>query len=83
VGATVFPRSPAPTPTVAMQAMQPTPRGGLTAKLAVSEKKWGTELNLGVPVHHGLARNVKSYDIVVTTHDGLQQAVGSWEARRR
>jgi hypothetical protein len=41
VGATVFPQSSAPTQTVAMQAMQPTPRGGLTAELAVTEKKWG------------------------------------------
>ena len=79
VGATVFPRSPAPTPTVAMQAMQPTPRGGLTAKLAVSEKKWGTELNWACQYTMDWSRNVKSYDIVVTTHDGLQHAVGSWK----
>jgi hypothetical protein len=45
VGATVFPRSPAPVQAVALQPMQPTPRGGLTAQLAVTEKKWGTELN--------------------------------------
>jgi hypothetical protein len=79
VGATVFSRSPAPTQTVAMQAMQPTPRGGLTAELAVTEKKWGTELNWACQYTKDWSRNVKSYDIVVTTHDGVQQAVGSWK----
>jgi hypothetical protein len=78
VGATVFPQSTAPTQTVAMQAMPPTPRGGLTAELAVSEKKWGTELNWACQYTKDWSRNVKSYDIVVTTHDGVQTAVGSW-----
>lgn len=79
VGATAFPRSSAPTQTVAMQAMQPTPRGGLTAELAVTQKKWGTELNWACQYTKDWSRNVKSYDIVVTTHDGVQQAVGSWK----
>ena len=79
VGATVFPQSSAPTQTVAMQAMQPTPRGGLTAELAVTEKKWGTELNWACQYTKDWSRNVDSYDIVVTTHDGVQQAVGSWK----
>jgi hypothetical protein len=79
VGATVFPRSPAPVQAVAMQAMQPTPRGGLTAELAVSEKKWGTELNWACQYTKDWSRNVGSYDIVVTTHDGVQSAVGSWK----
>ena len=79
VGATVFPQSSAPTQTVAMQAMQPTPRGGLTAELAVIEKKWGTELNWACQYTKDWSRNVDSYDIVVTTHDGVQQAVGSWK----
>jgi hypothetical protein len=79
VGATVFPRSPAPVQTVAMQAMQPTPRGGLTAELAVTEKKWGTELNWACQYTKDWSRNVGSYDIVVTTHDGVQSAVGSWK----
>ena len=79
VGATVFPRSSAPTETVAMQAMQPTPRGGLTAELAVTEKKWGTELNWACQYTKDWSRNVESYDIVVTTHDGTQRAVGSWK----
>jgi hypothetical protein len=79
VGATVFPQSSAPTQTVAMQAMQPTPRGGLTAELAVTEKKWGTELNWACQYTKDWSRNVDSYDIVVTTHDGVQQTVGSWK----
>jgi hypothetical protein len=79
VGATVFSQSSAPTQTVAMQAMQPTPRDGLTAELAVTQKKWGTELNWACQYTKDWSRNVKSYDIVVTTHDGTQQAVGSWK----
>jgi hypothetical protein len=79
VVATVFRPSSGPTQTVAMQAMQPTPRGGLTANLAVSEKKWGTELNWACQYTMDWSRNVTSYDIVVTTHDGVQKAVGSWK----
>ena len=79
VGATAFPRSQAPVQAVAMQAMQPTPRGGLTAELAVTEKKWGTELNWACQYTKDWSRNVGSYDIVVTTHDGVQSAVGSWK----
>ena len=78
VGATVFPNS-SPTQTVAMQSMQPTPRGGLNAQLAVTEKKWGTELNWACQYTKDWSRNVGSYDIVVTTHDGAQQSVGSWK----
>jgi hypothetical protein len=79
VGATIFSQTTAPVATVAMQEMQPTPRGGLTAQLAVSEKKWGTELNWACEYTKDWSRNVKSYDIVVTTHDGVQTAVGSWK----
>jgi hypothetical protein len=79
VGATIFAQTTAPVETVAMQEMQPTPRGGLTAQLAVSEKKWGTELNWACEYTKDWSRNVKSYDIVVTTHDGVQTAVGSWK----
>ena len=79
MGANVFPRSQAPVQAVAMQAMQPTPRGGLTAELAVTQKKWGTELNWACQYTKDWSRNVDSYDIVVTTHDGVQSAVGSWK----
>ena len=79
VGATIFAQTTAPVETVAMQEMQPTPRGGLTAQLAVNEKKWGTELNWACEYTKDWSRNVKSYDIVVTTHDGVQAAVGSWK----
>jgi hypothetical protein len=79
VGATVFPNRPQPAQTVAMQAMQPTPRGGLTAELAVTEKKWGTELNWACQYTKDWSRNVDSYDIVVTTRDGAQRSVGSWK----
>ena len=62
-----------------MQAMQPTAREGLTAELAVTEKKWGTELNWACQYTKDWSRNVDSYDIVVTTHDGVQRPVGSWK----
>ncbi len=54
VGATVFPNSPKPTQTVAMQAMQPTPRGGLTAATRRHREEVGHGAELGVPVHQGL-----------------------------
>jgi hypothetical protein len=79
VGATVFSTTPKPAQTVAMQAMQPTPRGGVTAELAVTQKKWGTELNWACRYTKDWSRNVDSYDIVVTTQDGVQRAVGSWK----
>lgn len=79
IGATLFANTSAPTQTVAMQAMQPTPRGGLTAELAVTEKKWGTELNWACQYTKDWSRNVASYDIVVTTRDGAQKTVGSWK----
>ncbi|MCT7660379.1 hypothetical protein [Mycobacterium deserti] len=78
VGATVFPRTPA-VQTVAMAPMQPGAREGLTAQLAVSEKKWGTELNWACEYTKDWSRDVDSYDIVVTTDDGRQTVVGSWK----
>ncbi|MGV0785912.1 hypothetical protein ABQF33_03215 [Mycolicibacterium sp. XJ2] len=77
VGATVFPRTSS-VQTVAMEPMQPGQRQGLTAQLAVTEKKWGTELNWACEYTKDWARDVDSYDIVVTTRDGVQTAVGSW-----
>nr|WP_090343232.1 hypothetical protein [Mycolicibacterium malmesburyense]CRL74167.1 putative transmembrane anti-sigma factor [Mycolicibacterium malmesburyense] len=77
VGATVFPRTSS-VQTVAMEPMQPGQRQGLTAQLAVTEKKWGTELNWACQYTEDWARDVDSYDIVVTTRDGVQTAVGSW-----
>ncbi len=79
VGATVFSRSTPSVETVAMQPMQQTPREGLTAQLAVTEKKWGTELNWACEYTKDWSRNVDSYDLVVTTRDGTQTAVGSWK----
>ena len=77
VGATVFPRTTA-VQTVAMSPMQPGSRPGLTAQLAVTEKKWGTELNWACEYTKDWSREVESYDIVVTTKSGGQMVVGSW-----
>jgi hypothetical protein len=79
VGARVFPRSTVTVETVAMQPMQPTPRGGVTAALAVSEKKWGTRLDWGCEYTKDWSKKVDSYDLVITTHDGTQTAVASWK----
>lgn len=77
VGAAVFPRTVA-VQTVAMSPMQPGSRPGLTAQLAVTEKKWGTELYWACEYTKDWARDVQSYDIVVTTKAGGQTTVGSW-----
>lgn len=77
VGATVFPRS-APVETVALQPMQATPNGGVTAALAVSQKGWGTRLDWTCEYTKDWAKDVASYDMVVTTTDGAQTVVGSW-----
>jgi len=77
VGATVFPRTGS-VQTVAMSPMQPGSRPGLTAQLAVTEKKWGTELNWACEYTKDWSRDVESYDIVVTTDSGGQTVVGSW-----
>ncbi len=78
VGATVFPRA-GTVQTVAMAPMQPGVRAGLTAQLAVTAKKWGTELNWACKYTKDWSREVASYDIVVTTKDGAQTTVGSWK----
>ncbi len=78
VGATVFPRSTS-VQTVAMAPMEPGARAGVTAQLAVTEKKWGTELNWACEYTKDWARDVASYDLVVTTKDGKQSVVGSWK----
>jgi len=78
VGATVFPRTTGTVQTVAMAPMQPGSRPGLTAQLAVTEKKWGTELNWACEYTKDWSRDVESYDIVVTTRQGAQITVGSW-----
>ena len=78
VGATVFPRTTGSVQTLAMAPMQPGERPGLTAELAVTEKKWGTELNWACEYTKDWSRDVESYDIVVTTREGAQVTVGSW-----
>jgi hypothetical protein len=78
VGATVFPRTTGSVQTLAMAPMEPGARPGLTAQLAVTEKKWGTELNWACEYTKDWSRDVESYDIVVTTREGAQITVGSW-----
>jgi hypothetical protein len=53
-------------------------RPGVTAELAVTEKKWGTRLDWQCQYTKDWSRNVASYDMVVTTVDGTQTTVGSW-----
>jgi hypothetical protein len=79
VGATAFPRSQPPTQVAAMQAMPPTPRGGIEAELAVTQKQWGTRLDWECKYTKDWSKNVASYDLVVTTRDGTQTVAGSWK----
>jgi hypothetical protein len=77
VATALLPRSTGQsTPT--LQAMAPGARDGVTAALAVSEKKWGTRFDWRCDYTKDWARNVSSYDLVVTTDDGQQTTVGSW-----
>ena len=78
LGAAVFPRSGPPPAEVALQAMQPTPKGGISAALAVTEKKWGTRLDWTCDYVADWAKEAASYDIVVTTVEGIESAVGTW-----
>ena len=77
VATTFYPRAAGPgAPT--LQAMAPGARSGITAELAVSQKKWGTRFDWSCQYTKDWARGVGSYDLVVTTDDGQQTTVGSW-----
>lgn len=76
VGYTAIPRN-AP-PGVSLQAMAPGERAGVTASLAVSAEDWGTRLDWNCQYTKDWATAVASYDLVVTTRDGKQQAVATW-----
>ncbi len=79
VGATAFPRpGPPPVAEAALHAMQPTPKGGISAALAVTEKRWGTRLDWTCEYTKDWAKSAASYDIVVTTVEGVESAVGTW-----
>jgi hypothetical protein len=58
--------------------MRPTLKGGITAALAVTEKRWGTRLDWTCEYVEGWAKAVPAYDIVITTVEGAQRAVGTW-----
>ena len=79
VTATVF-REPTPSSATAappLQPMTPTPGGGLTASLAVTQKAWGTRFDWQCQYTNAWSKNVGSYDLVVTTDDGRQNTVAS------
>jgi hypothetical protein len=72
----VVPRSE--TEAVALTAMQSTEKAGIRAALAVTEKKWGTRLDWTCEYTNDSAKKAPSYDIVVTTDEGAESAVGTW-----
>ena len=78
LGATVLPRPGPRAEEVTLQAMQPTLKGGINAALAVTGKKWGTRLDWTCEYVKDWARTAPGYDIVVTTVEGLESAVGTW-----
>jgi hypothetical protein len=63
---------------VELTAMQSTPKGGINAALAVTEKKWGTRLDWKCDYTEEWAKKAAAYDIVVTTDEGIESAVGTW-----
>ncbi len=63
---------------VALTAMQPTIKGGINAALAITEKKWGTRLDWTCEYVEDWAKSAPAYDIVVTTVEGVESAVGTW-----
>lgn len=63
---------------VTLQAMAPGERAGVEASLAVSEEPWGTRLDWECQYAKDWAANVSSYDLVVTTKDGVESTVASW-----
>ncbi len=77
IGATAFPHHEK-VEAIALQAMQPTLKGGITAALAVTEKKWGTRLDWTCEYVKDWAKAAPAYDIVVTTVEGTESAVGTW-----
>jgi hypothetical protein len=77
IGATAFPQSHR-VGDVALRAMQPTLKGGISAALAVTEKSWGTRLDWTCDYVEDWARAAPAYDIVVTTIEGAESAVGTW-----
>jgi hypothetical protein len=77
VGATAFPHQEK-AEGIALQAMQPTLKGGINAALAVTEKKWGTRLDWTCEYVKDWAKAAPAYDIVVTTVEGAESAVGTW-----
>ena len=78
LGATTFPQSGTQAEGIVLQAMQPTLKGGINAALAVTEKKWGTRLDWTCEYVQDWARAAPAYDIVVTTVEGVESAVGTW-----
>ncbi len=76
IGATAFPVDRADR--IALQAMQPTLKGGINATLAVTKQEWGTRLDWTCEYVKDWARTVPAYDIVVTTIEGAESAVGTW-----
>ena len=77
-GADVFSQPGPQVDGTALQAMQPTVKGGINAALAVTEKKWGTRLDWTCDYVEDWARAAPAYDIVVTTIEGAESAVGTW-----
>jgi hypothetical protein len=76
VGYSAIPHPAGSTPT--LEAMAPGQRAGITASLAVSHEEWGTRVDWQCQYTKDWAKNVTSYDLVVTTKDGKQTPVATW-----
>jgi hypothetical protein len=78
VGYNAIPTQAPGEPQVSMQAMAAGQRPGVTAALAVTHKQWGTRLDWHCEYTKDWAKDVDSYDLVVTTVDGKESTVASW-----
>lgn len=63
---------------VALQAMAPGQRQGVTASLALSSEPWGTRLDWECEYTKDWAVKATGYDLVVTTKSGVETVVASW-----
>jgi anti-sigma factor RsiW len=70
--------APAPTQTLALSGAADVP---LTASVTVTERGWGTQLDVDCAYRAGAGDGTWSYELAVTADDGTSSTVSSWTAR--
>ncbi|MGE0217117.1 anti-sigma factor family protein [Mycolicibacterium sp.] len=67
-----------PVPEVALKAMAPGVREGISASLSIAERHWGTRLDWECRYTKPWATAVTTYNLVLTTNAGEEVSVASW-----